>query len=458
MLVDSHAHLEMPRFADDLEAVLRRACDAGISHIINIGSDEQSSAKSVELATQHELIYAAVGIHPHEARLVSPDTYNHLRKLAANPKVVALGEMGLDYHYMHSPAAIQQEVFKQQLQLANELELPVVIHQREAEADALKILKEHPPACGGVMHCFSGDEAMLRQCLSLGLYISAAGPITFKKAQGLRQLIARTPAEKLLLETDAPYLAPVPHRGKRNEPAYVKYTAQVVAELKGLSLEDIGRITSLNVRNLFGIPAGEEQSRIVYPIRRSLYVNLTNRCSNDCSFCARNKSYYVKGHNLILEHEPSAEEVIEAIQKQAGGDYEEIVFCGFGEPLLRLEVIIQVARQIKPHGYKIRINTNGQGNLIHKRNILPELAGLVDALSVSLNTEDEAKYLELCHPQSGAGAYNAIKEFIQQAKQYIPEISVTVLEMPGVDIARCRQIAEAELGVDFRIRAYNQVG
>ncbi len=370
MLVDSHAHLEMPQFADDLEQVIQRAKAAGLSHIINIGTDEESSVKSVELATQYGLIYAVVGIHPHEARLVSAATYDCLRKLAAHPKVVALGEMGLDYHYMHSSAVIQQEVFKQQLRLADELELPVVIHQREAEADALNILKEHPPAYGGVMHCFSGDEAMLNECLNMGLYISVAGPVSFKKAHCLRQLIAQVPADMLLLETDAPYLAPVPYRGKRNEPAYVKHTAQVVAELKGLSLDDIGRITSLNVRNLFGIPAGEEQSRVVYPIRRSLYVNLTNRCSNDCSFCARNKSYYVKGHNLSLEHEPTTDEVLEAITNQSG-DYEEIVFCGFGEPLLRLDTIIEVAKQLKFQGLKIRINTNGQGNIIHKHNILP---------------------------------------------------------------------------------------
>jgi TatD DNase family protein len=457
MLIDSHAHLEMPHYETDLEQVIQRALTAGISHIINIGSDEESSVKSVELAARYDMLYAAVGIHPHEARLVTPGTYDKLSRLAAHPKVIALGEIGLDYHYRHSPLHIQQEVFVRQLQLAHELQLPVIIHQREAGADTMNILTRNPPAYGGVMHCFSGDESMLKQCLKRGLYISVAGPVSFKKSEKLRQLISRVPAEKLLLETDSPYLTPVPYRGKRNEPAYVKYVAQLVAELKGLTLEDIGRITSLNVQQLFGIPVGDVQSKIVYPIRRSLYVNLTNRCTNDCTFCARQQSFYVKGHNLRLEHEPTAEQILQAI-KQQPGSYEEIVFCGFGEPLLRLESIIQVAKQLKAQGYKIRINTNGQGNLIHQRNILPELTGLVDALSVSLNTENEQKYLELCRPQFGPGTYAAIKDFIRQAKQYIPEITVTVLDMPGIDIEQCRQIAEAELGVGFRVRAYDQVG
>ncbi len=457
MLIDSHAHLDMSHYETDLEQVIKRAQDEGISHIINIGSNEESSAKSVELAYRYEMIYASVGIHPHEARLVTPQTYEYLKELAAKPEVVALGEMGLDYHYKNSAPDVQQRVFKEHLQLANELQLPVVIHQREAAADTLNILRQNPPISGGVMHCFSGDEAILKEYLELGLYISVAGPITFKNAQNLRRVITQIPAERLLIETDSPYLTPVPYRGKRNEPAYVKYVAKAVAEIKGLTIEDIGRITSLNVGRLFGIPCRDEQSKIVYPIRRSLYVNLTNRCTNDCTFCARQKTYYVKGHNLKLEYEPEADEILKAIENEPGS-YEEVVFCGFGEPFLRLDVIMQVARQLKPRGFKIRINTNGQGNLIHKRNILPELKGLVDAISVSLNTEDEEKYLKLCRPQSGSGTYAAIKDFILQAKQYIPEITITVLDMPGIDLEHCRKIAEDELEVGFRVREYNQVG
>jgi len=195
-----------------------------------------------------------------------------------------------------------------------------------------------------------------------------------------------------LLETDAPFLTPQPRRGKRNEPAFVTYAADKLAEIKGLSSRDIARITSLNASLLFGIGGKDKTAKIVYQIRKSLYLNLTNRCTNNCCFCVRNDTTYVKGHNLKLSQEPSIEELWQATTAEDPGRYQEVVFCGLGEPTLRLEVIKEIARRLKTRGIRVRLNTNGQGNLIHARNILPELEGLIDAISVSLNAEDKEKY------------------------------------------------------------------
>ena len=274
--------------------------------------------------------------------------------------------------------------------MGRDLGLPIVIHDRDAHEEILRILEEEKNGSWrGVFHCFSGDYAMAQTVIGMGFYISIPGTVTFKKSAAQQEVVRRVPTEKILLETDSPYLAPEPYRGKRNEPAFVRRTAEKVAELKGLSVEDVSRITSLNVKMLFGV--GEEVSRgkIVYPIRNSLYLNVTNRCSNRCAFCWKNASFVVKGHDLELGREPEAEELLREV-----GDpkkYSEIVFCGFGEPLLRLDVVKKVAAELKKRGARIRIDTDGQANLVYGRNILPELQGLVDSISVSLNAETRGK-------------------------------------------------------------------
>ncbi|MGE5818765.1 MAG: TatD family nuclease-associated radical SAM protein, partial [Deltaproteobacteria bacterium] len=259
----------------------------------------------------------------------------------------------------------------------------------------------------------------------------------------------------LLIETDAPYLAPQPLRGKRNEPAFVRHTAEMIAQIKGLTFDDVSRITSFNAMQLFGIGTVPDRGQITYPIRNSLYLNITNRCTAACTFCVRYNTDFVKGHNLRLTEEPTADAVIAEI-----GDptrYAEIVFCGYGEPLLRLDVIKAVAAEVKRRKGKVRIDTNGHANLIYKRNVLPELAGLVDAVSVSLNAQNAEVYEKLTQPKFGPMTYDAVKEFIREAKKYIPEVTATVVSAPGVDIEACRKIAEG-LGAKFRVREYNVVG
>lgn len=455
ILIDTHCHIYYPDFEADWEQMLARAEQNGVRGMVVVGADLASSRQAVELAGRYEHIYCTVGIHPHDVQQADEATINEIRQLAqTTAKCVAIGEIGLDFYRDRAPRDVQMAVFDRFLQMAQELDQPVVIHDRDAHLETLARIK----AAGvtkGVMHCFSGDTDFARQCLEQGLYISIPGTITYPANQQLRDVVQAVPMEWLLLETDCPYLPPVPYRGKRNEPAYTRITAEKVAELKGLTVEDVGRITTMNAGRLFNIPLWDGSTKIAYRIRNSLYLNITNRCSNSCTFCAKFDEFTVKGHNLLLDHEPGFEEVMAAIGQPAGID--EVVFCGFGEPLLRLELVKQVAQALKKRGYPIRINSDGQANLVHGRTILPELQGLVDSISISLNAPDAVTYGRLCNTPFGEAGFAGVCDFLREAPRYIPEVTATAVTVPGVDIEACRRLAES-LGVQFRAREYAEVG
>jgi len=254
MLFDSHAHIGDKQFDNDREDVIRRAEENGVTHILNVGYDLEASRASVKLADRYEKVYAAVGIHPHDAASVTDNILEEIRRLAKHEKVVALGEMGLDYYRNLSPKAKQQQVFKEQIRLAKELKLPIIVHDRDAHQDTIDILKEEGAnAVGGILHCFSGSWAMAKQCLQLGFYISLAGPVTFKNARRPQEVARLIDINRLLVETDCPYLAPEPKRGKRNEPAYVKYVAEKIAELRRDSFEELAFITFNNTKKVLGL-------------------------------------------------------------------------------------------------------------------------------------------------------------------------------------------------------------
>jgi TatD DNase family protein len=460
-LIDTHCHLEMDAFDQDREEVIQRARDSGIEAMITIGSDLEGNIGGLELSGKYDFIYSSVGFHPHDAKDFTEEIFNQIKEWAINSgkgqgvrsKVVAIGEIGLDYHYDNSPREIQRQVFVKQLLFAKESNLPVVIHSREAKKDTLDIVRESGVR-KGVFHCFSGDMDMAEKAMGIGFYISIAGPVTFRNAKKLKEVAEAIPDDYLLIETDAPYLTPEPLRGKRNEPSYIIHTAKAVAELRGVTLEDISRITTLNAKRLFRIGQVQAEGEIAYRIRDSLYLNVTNRCTNKCSFCIRFYSDYVKGHNLRLTGEPTEEEL-----KKAIGDpeqYQEIVFCGYGEPMLRFDLIKNLAAWVKQHKGRVRINTNGHGNLIHGRNILPELQGLIDSISISLDAHDEETYNTICKP-AFRNAFQGIIEFIKEAKKFIPDVQITVVELNVVDIDKCRKIA-GELGVELRLRKLDVVG
>ncbi len=458
-MIDTHTHLQMVEFGDDWPAALDNAESAGVEYMVIVGFDVESSKKAIAMAEQHGRLLAAVGIHPHDASSMDGTALEELRTLAAHPKVVAVGETGLDFYRNLSPKDKQFEAFETQLALAEELQIPIIIHDRDAHGPAAEILSAHAKKLvGGVLHCFSGDMALAQAAMDWGFYVSVAGPLTYPNAKELRSVVEGVPIERILIETDAPYLAPQPKRGKRNEPAFVRFVAEELARIKGLSVEDIDRITTLNAKQLFGLPVEENGDVIIYPIRDSLYVNTTGACTNECTFCTRYKSPYVKGHNLSLERDPSAEDIIEAIEAEYDSSFDEVVFCGLGEPFLRLDIIKEVSGYLKKKGYKIRINTNGQANLIHGRNVVPELEGLIDSVSVSLNSSNAEKYYDLCRPRFGAETFDSILNFIRESKKYIPDVSVTALDFDHEEFEACKKLALEELRVGFRERYYNEVG
>lgn len=253
MIFDTHAHYDDAQFDEDRELLLGSALpQGGVCGVINMASDYQSLEKTVGIAEKYDYIYGAVGIHPECARDLPDGWLAHVRELAAGEKIVAIGEIGLDYHWLDEcPKDRQQEVFAAQLQLANELKLPVAIHDREAHADTLEFLKQYRPT--GVVHCFSGSWEMAQEILKLGMYLGIGGVVTFKNARHVVEVAEKMPMERLVLETDAPYMAPVPHRGKRNDSREIRFVAEKIAELRGISTEEVLEITRQNAKTLFGI-------------------------------------------------------------------------------------------------------------------------------------------------------------------------------------------------------------
>jgi TatD DNase family protein len=264
MFVDSHAHLEGKQFQTDREQVISRAHEAGVEAIVAIGNGDGPGSLDcgIQLAQKYEFLYATVGIHPHEAKLATDADFEELQQLAVRPKVIAWGEIGLDYFYDHSPRELQQQVFIRQMELARAARLPIVIHCRpsnnseDAWEDCLRLIREQwaPSGLGGILHCFTGNWNHAKRALDMGFMISFAGNVTFPKAQQIRDAAKEVPLERMLIETDSPYLAPVPHRGKRNEPAFVKQTARQVGELRGLRTEEVGRETARNFYRFFSLP------------------------------------------------------------------------------------------------------------------------------------------------------------------------------------------------------------
>jgi TatD DNase family protein len=254
-LFDTHAHLHFPDYADDLDAVLERARGAGVRGVVTIGTDRESNQAVVEMARRLPDVWATVGIHPHDAGDAVEADFAEMEKLArSEAKVVGFGEMGLDFFRNLSPPEAQREVFRRQISMARELGKPLVIHCRDAHDETLAILgEERAREVGGVMHCFSGDVPIARRCLDLGLFISLAGPVTYKNARALPEVARFVPEDRLVVETDCPYLPPTPHRGKRNEPAYVALTAAFVAGLRGVTSDALGAAVTANAATLFGI-------------------------------------------------------------------------------------------------------------------------------------------------------------------------------------------------------------
>ena len=259
-LIDTHCHIQTEEFDEDRDEVLARAREAGVDTLIVVGGagDLSTNDQAVKLAEQHANLYATVGMHPHDAKDVSAEAMDRLRGLAGHPKVVAIGETGLDFHYDHSPRQVQRDMFERFAALAVETRLPIVVHNRESDREVAETIRNRGGgSLEGVIHCFTSDAAAARTFLDLGFYLSFSGIVTFKTAEGLREIAGWVPLDRLLVETDAPFLAPVPKRGRRNEPAYVRFVAETLAQVRGVGVDEIADAASRNARALFRLPAGE---------------------------------------------------------------------------------------------------------------------------------------------------------------------------------------------------------
>jgi TatD DNase family protein len=448
-LIDTHAHTAFEAFDADRAEAYRRAREAGVAAVVEVGVGLEGSRRAVELARNEPLLRPAVGLHP-----AHPDAFERdwpeFEALVRREDVVAVGECGLDFHWMRAPREVQERAFRAQIGLARRMSLPYIVHCRAAEEALIAVLaEERYPR--GVVHCFSGTPDQAERILALGLRISFCGNVTYKTNAALRETARVVPLDRLLLETDAPFLPPRSRRGERNEPAFVAETAAFLAKLHGVPLEELAKRTTANARRFFDLKPEGVRGTVVYRIGENLYVNLTRLCTAHCYFCPREGPDRVAwGHDLALERDPEAREVIEAV-----GDptrYREVVFCGLGEPMIRLGTLLEVARALKARGARVRINTNGHGNLIHGRDVTPELRGLVDAVSISLNAQDAETYERDCPSTFGLNAFDGILDFARRAREHVPEVVFTVVEgAEGVDVERCREIAAA-CGVGFRAR------
>lgn len=259
-LIDSHIHLDYEQFSEDFDAVLERAYAADVREMITIGCRPESCKKAIRLAETYPSIYATVGVHPHQAAETNDEEMDWLREQLQHPRVVGLGECGLDYFYMNSPKEVQQSVFRKHAELSLETDMPLIIHTRDAEEDTIDILQgvAQGRMYRGLIHCFSGSSALVEACLEMGFYFSISGLVTFVKS--LHKPIKTIPLDRLLIETDAPYLAPSPHRGERNEPAFVRHTAEKLAKVKGVSLEELAEYTTRNTRTVFRLPEPSTES------------------------------------------------------------------------------------------------------------------------------------------------------------------------------------------------------
>lgn len=452
MYIDTHAHLFYPNFEGELDEIISRAKQNNIDFILVPATDIKTAQQVIDLTKKYEMIYGAVGVHPHDTKDWDPSFIPKIEKLAKNNKIVAIGEIGLDYYYDFSPKEKQIDAFKAQIELALKLDLPIIVHNRDSDEDVMEIIRSY---CGSGLkaqfHCFNGSIEDAMELVGMNYMISFTGNITFKKADNLRKVLQHIPPENLLLETDSPFMTPVPHRGKRNEPSYVKYIAEQIAELHNLRLLDVARITSFNTFRTFGI-GSKGESVFTYTLGNALYINITNRCNAKCVFCKRKENPVLRGYNLGMERseEPSADVFIKEI-----GDpkkYSEIVFCGYGEPTIRWDVVKDISKYVKVNGGKTRLNTNGHANVINKKDITSEMKGIIDVVSISLNTFDPKQYSELVGVETSY--FDEMIDFAKKAKPYVEKVVMTIVSIDEVDIERARKITEEEIGAEFRVREF----
>jgi TatD DNase family protein len=458
MLVDSHVHLNMREFAGDLDAVVSRARAAGVGEMLQVCYDARSIDETVALTERYPDVYGAIGIHPHDAKTWSPALEAKMRGALAGGKILAAGEMGLDYYRDLSPRETQREVFRREIEIAIEMKKPIVVHSREAFPDVIAILRETGASkVGGIFHAFPGGIEEANQASDLGFLIGIGGTLTYKSSR-LPETASAIPSSAFVLETDCPYLPPEPYRGKRNEPMHVSIVRDRLAALRGVEPADIERGAEANYRRLLHRDRRFPPA-VAYTLKGNIYVNVTSSCTNNCGFCLRyRRDNFLYGYNLNLAADPAVPEMTAAARALAKERRPgEIVFCGYGEPTCRIADVLAAARELRKLGVPLRLDTNGHGNMINRRDVVPELAEVFDAVSVSLNAHDADSYVRLCRPDAGAKAFEAVLDFVRRAAASQMECTVTVLDHPAVNVEASRALVASIPGARFRVRRYYRV-
>jgi TatD DNase family protein len=455
MLVDSHVHLDMNQFKDDLGEVLGRARAAGVGEMLQVCYNARSVDETIALTRKYDEVYGALGIHPHDAKDWDEALEKRIKEGLLLKKIVAVGETGLDYYRDLSPRERQREVFRRQIGIALYFKKPIVVHSREAFDDTIAILREEGAAeVGGIFHAFPGGVEAARQAIDLGFLIGIGGPLTYKNSR-LPELARILPSSAFVLETDCPYLPPEPHRGTRNEPARVAIVRDRLAAIRGVEPADVERAAEVNYARLIH-KRRDFPGAVAYVFKGNIYINATRACTNNCVFCLRNRrDNFLYGYNLNLAVDPTADEMAATAAALARDERRgEIVFCGYGEPTCRVKDVLEAARALRSLGLPLRLDTNGHGNMINRRDIVPELAEVFDGVSVSLNAHDRASYLRICRPDAGEKAFDAVLDFLVRAAASRMACTVTVLDYPGVDVEACRALVSSIPRARFRVRTH----
>ena len=453
-MIDSHAHLTDKQFKTDLDDVLVRARSEGIRAILCPGTTLADSIEAREISRRHKDCFWAAGVHPHDASAWGVHSALEIDPLIRDAGI--LGEIGLDYHYLFSPAQAQLNALNAQLDIAEQCGCSIILHCRNAYDELLALLTNRKGLLHrGVVHCFTGTLDQAMDFIRLGYFLSFGGMLTFRNASPITHVASCIPIDSVLLETDSPYLAPVPLRGKRNEPANMNLIYQQFAQLRHCTYEDVLRLNRTNFHRAFGLGTSHPFGSISYQIGDTLYLNLTNRCRNHCRFCIRNRSPFYFGWHLLLDHEPDMDEIIRSIDRCSS--FKEICFCGFGEPLFRAEMVLRIAGLLKQRGIPTRITTSG--NLPEDQpipNLTGQLSRVFDQIEISIGNSDPSSYATVCNPDGDAGiCWTNVIRFVRECRTYSTwQVVISVVDYSGVNVESCRKIA-MDLGVDFRVRSWH---
>ncbi len=449
---DSHCHLHFHHFDDDLDTVVEDSGKAGISHILIPSIDVETAEKSADIAEQYG-IYSAAAFHPEHLPEDSTgeEEWLSIKRVLLRPNTVAVGETGLDYHHGTFEPEKQIRWFKRHIELAESIGYPLIVHSRGAESEVLKYLPSSL-SVPVILHCWGGDELLTDMALARDFYIGVNGPLTYKKNSRLRGLISRIPRDRLLTETDSPFLPPEPFRGRRNEPAFTRFITMKIRELWGgdASIENTSYILWENAMRAYRLHPENRRADIVYQYRDSLYVNLTSRCQNDCNFCIRRAEDGLNGYCLRHREDPSESLVLSTVEAFPIEDFSEIVFCGFGEPTLRSDLLMKSAGAAGARGVKTRLNTNGLCTSFLSNHQVVKLLHCFDSVSISLNASGAGEYNRIC-PSTVEDPWEHLMKFIKLVKTTGIRARVSVVKSSGVDIHRAAALAE-RLQMPLRIR------